>query len=282
MYIAEDRTTLRKILQEHAGESVGFVPTMGALHRGHLSLVSKSLEDENFTVCSIYVNPTQFNRPEDLQNYPRFVQEDLHLLEKSGCHVAFLPSDRDIYPSPPGLTFNFGRLEQVLEGASRPGHFNGVALVVSKLLHMVNPKKAYFGLKDYQQVLIVKQLIDSLSFDVELVACPTERESDGLAMSSRNRRLTPEQRTLAPQLYRMLLYARDRLTGGRSFEDIKREVAGQLSEYPDIQLDYFELADGTMLEPLYDTKTAPKPVLFIAAWLGDVRLIDNLPLFSYF
>lgn len=282
MYIAEDRATLRKILQQHAHDFVGLVPTMGALHQGHLSLVSKSLSDGNFTVCSIYVNPAQFNRPEDLQNYPRSVQEDLHLLEQSGCHAVFLPSDREMYPLPPSLTFNFGRLEQVLEGTSRPGHFNGVAVVVSKLFHMIAPQKAYFGLKDYQQVLIVKQLIESLSFGIELVACSTEREADGLAMSSRNKRLTSEQRIVAPQLYRMLEYARDRFKEGRMVQEVKSDVTEQLKKYPEVQLDYFELADGTTLEFLNDTKESSTPVLFIAAQLGSVRLIDNLPLFSYF
>ena len=282
MYIAEDRATLRRILQQHAPDFVGLVPTMGALHRGHLSLVSKSLSDGNFTVCSIYVNPAQFNRPEDLQNYPRSVQEDLHLLERSGCHAVFLPSDQEMYPLPPSLTFNFGRLEQVLEGTSRPGHFNGVAVVVSKLFHMIAPQKAYFGLKDYQQVLIVKQLIESLSFSIELVACSTEREADGLAMSSRNKRLTFEQRAVAPQLYRMLEYARDRFKEGRTVQEVKSDVAEQLKKYPEVQLDYFELADGTTLEFLNDTKESSTPVLFIAAQLGSVRLIDNLPLFSYF
>ena len=251
---------------------------MGALHEGHLQLVKASVAENDVTVCSIFVNPTQFNNPEDLRLYPRLEQEDAQLLETVACDYLFLPSAEEMYPVPARTTFNFGSLESVMEGAHRPGHFNGVALVVSKLFHLVEPHKAYFGQKDLQQYTIINQLVTDLNFNLELLfSYPIVREEDGLAMSSRNRRLTAQQRELAPQLYRALTLPEGMLASSE-IEAVSQAVSEFLKQFPEIKLEYFEIADANTLQPLMNVNdsTNGEVALCLAAFLGEIRLIDNV------
>lgn len=250
---------------------------MGALHEGHLSLLRAAKSQNDITVCSIFVNPTQFNNAEDYQLYPRLVDQDAELLAQAGCDVLFVPEAAEMYRHKARLTFDFGELERVMEGAHRPGHFNGVATVVSKLFHLVRPHRAYFGQKDLQQFAIIQQMVQDLSFDLELVCHPVIREADGLAMSSRNRRLTPAQRALAPKLYEALQLLEGKLTT-EPVEQAKGEAASFLATYPGIKLEYLEVVDAKTLQPLTAVQEADAVALCLAAFLGDVRLIDNLVL----
>ncbi|MFC6996626.1 pantoate--beta-alanine ligase [Rufibacter roseus] len=254
---------------------IGFVPTMGALHQGHLSLIKAAKSQNDVVVCSIFVNPTQFNNAEDYRLYPRLPESDAHMLEEAGCDVLFIPSAEEMYQQKPRLTFSFGELEQVMEGAHRPGHFNGVATVVSKLFHLVKPHQAYFGQKDLQQFAIIRQLVDDLSFDLQLVCFPIVREEDGLAMSSRNRRLTAEQRALAPRLYEALQLLKDNLKN-KSVAEAKKEAEEFLAAFPEIKLEYLEVVDAQTLQPITGVKSAPQVALCLAAFFGEVRLIDNV------
>lgn len=251
------------------------MPTMGALHEGHLSLVRQSESENDFTVVSIYVNPAQFNNPDDLVKYPRTLESDRHMLEGAGCEVLFAPDDREMYPAPVRLRMNFGALEEVMEGKFRPGHFNGVAIVVSRLFHIVEPQTAYFGQKDLQQFAVISQLVQDLAFPVQLVRCPVVREADGLAMSSRNRRIDPEGRQVAVTLSYALREAEEALLKTKSTE-IARAVAGRIF-YPleGVFLEYFEIADARTLEPVQELDNHQEIALCVAACVGDVRLIDN-------
>ncbi len=257
--------------------SVGFVPTMGALHQGHLSLIKASKRENAKTICSIYVNPTQFNNPDDLAQYPRALDKDIQLLTDAGCDVLFCPDNKEMYSAEPGLTFDFGPLEKVLEGKFRPGHFSGVALVISKLFHIVSPSKAYFGQKDFQQFKVIEKLVEELKFDVALRCMPIEREPDGLAMSSRNARLNAEQRKKAITLYECLRHAGSLIKEGKSIISVREMVETKFSKVDDLKLEYFELADSSNLMSLKNVadKTG-KAILLIAGYVGEVRLIDNL------
>lgn len=258
-----------------AGKSVGIVPTMGALHNGHLSLIEASKKQNKLTVCSIFVNPTQFNNAQDLAVYPRTLEADCQMLESAGCDAVFAPSVEEMYPQLPNLKFDFGDLERVMEGQFRPGHFNGVGIVVSKLFNIVQPNNAYFGQKDLQQCAVINRLVKDLSFSLTLNICPTQRESDGLAMSSRNRNLSIEQRNLAPEIYKSLQQACDLLRNKKSGEEAKQFVTEYLSKIGGIDLEYFEISDFETLQPinqLLEGKTA----LCIAAFMGKTRLIDNV------
>ncbi len=261
--------------QQETGCNVGFVPTMGALHAGHAALVRASRRTCPRTVCSIFVNPVQFNQPADFQHYPRTETADAALLESLGCDVLFQPDVATIYPTPAVLRFSFGPLEAGMEGAHRPGHFHGVALVVSRLFQFVRPDVAFFGQKDWQQLAIIRQLVADLAFPVRLVGVPTVREADGLAMSSRNVRLTPDERAVAPALYRALKAAQIAwLTDGQAAARMAlREV---LVPYPQIRLEYFEVAHAHTLQPLVAPAAGLPVVLCLAAHLGAVRLIDNV------
>jgi pantoate--beta-alanine ligase len=258
-----------------AGKTIGFVPTMGALHEGHMHLIRASVSENDVTVCSIFVNPTQFNNAEDFRLYPRLEQQDAHMLEAADCDILFLPSPEAMYPAPAKITFNFGELDKVMEGAHRPGHFNGVALVVSKLFHLVQPHKAYFGQKDLQQYAIIKQLVTDLNFNLDLVRYPIVREEDGLAMSSRNRRLTDRQCEIAPQLHKALVMAQGMLANYKA-EQVKTAVAEYLKDYPELTLEYFEIADSATLQPMEDFSGPKEIALCLAAFLGEIRLIDNI------
>ena len=249
---------------------------MGALHAGHLQLVAAARAECDVVVVSVFVNPTQFNSADDFRLYPRLPQADTELLAVAGCTAAFLPSVEEMYPQPAALRFDFGPLERVMEGAHRPGHFNGVATVVSKLFHMARPHRAYFGQKDWQQVAIVRQLAADLSFDLEIVAFPTVREEDGLAMSSRNRRLDPPARAVAPRLHEALAAAAAQVRQGCPPAAVRAQAEALLGQTPEIELEYFAVADAQTLQPLTAYVPGRAAVLCLAARLGGVRLIDNV------
>jgi len=258
------------------GKRIGLVPTMGALHAGHLQLVQAARAECNEVVTTIFVNPTQFNNAEDFRLYPRVPEADAALLAPAGCTALFVPSVEEMYPRPTVLHFDFGALERVMEGAHRPGHFNGVATVVSKLFHLVRPHRAYFGQKDWQQVAVIRQLVSDLSFDLELVACPTMREADGLAMSSRNRRLGPDARVAAPRLHQVLEAAAAQVRQGVPPAQVQAEAEAALGQHPLITPEYVVVADAQTLQPLAAYAPGQAVVLCLAAHLGGVRLIDNV------
>lgn len=260
--------------------TIGFVPTMGALHEGHLELVKKAKQNSNIIVVSIFVNPTQFNNKEDFENYPNSISKDLELLDQTGVDLVFVPSNQEIYPSQPSLSFDFGKIERVLEGAFRPGHFNGVAIVVSKLLNIVKPHRVYFGQKDLQQVMIVRRLVEDLSFNTEIVIIPTVRESDGLAMSSRNLRLSLEQRLIAPLIYKSLHFAKDELLNGNNWLAIREKINLMFIEEPGVELEYFELVSTERFELLDEVNKQSGIAICTAAYIGNIRLIDNISIFD--
>ncbi|WP_210489857.1 pantoate--beta-alanine ligase [Rufibacter aurantiacus] len=257
------------------GQRIGFVPTMGALHEGHLSLIRAAKSQNDITVCSVFVNPVQFNNAEDYRLYPRLLEADAQMLNQEGCDVLFAPTAEEMYRQKARLSFDFGELEQVMEGAHRPGHFNGVATVVSKLFHLVKPHQAFFGQKDLQQFAIIQQLVLDLSFDLELVCFPIIREEDGLAMSSRNRRLTPEQRAVAPHLYEALQLLQTQLQS-KPVAEAKKETEAFLASFPEIRLEYLEVVHAQTLQPVEEISAGVPVALCLAAFLGEVRLIDNM------
>lgn len=259
-----------------AGKRIGFVPTMGALHEGHLSLISRALCECDVVICSIFVNPTQFNDPKDYERYPRVMDEDVKMLESVGCHAVFAPSEKIIYPDDSfKLQIEFGFLETVLEGKHRPGHFKGVGMVVKRLFEVVKPDRAFFGLKDYQQVMVIKELVRQFSIPVEIIGMPTIREADGLAMSSRNRLLSPEERTTALHLSRVLREAKA-VFGKTSIADIKSNAIRELEALPNVKVDYFEISDGHTLQTIHVPSESSLPVALLAVFVGKVRLIDNM------
>lgn len=260
--------------------TIGFVPTMGALHEGHLELVKKAKQNSNIIVVSIFVNPTQFNNKEDFENYPNSISKDLELLDQTGVDLVFVPSNQEIYPSQPSLSFDFGKIERVLEGAFRPGHFNGVAIVVSKLLNIVKPHRVYFGQKDLQQVMIVRRLVEDLSFNTEIVIIPTVRESDGLAMSSRNLRLSLEQRLIAPLIYKSLHFAKNELLKGNNWLATREKINLMFMEEPGVELEYFELVSTERFELLDEVNKQSGIAICTAAYIGNIRLIDNISIFD--
>ncbi len=272
--ISDLRSCLSQV--SYSGKSRGLVPTMGALHDGHISLISRSVSQNDITVCSIFVNPIQFNNATDLERYPRTLEQDCALLEKSGCDIVFAPSAEEMYKRSPELTMGFGALETVMEGAFRPGHFSGVGIVVSKLFNIVQPDKAYFGQKDFQQLAVIKQMVRDLSFPVEIVSCPILRDPDGLAMSSRNTRLSAEERVSAPQIYRVISDAANLLRKDQDADQTRRFVTEQFAALPQFQLEYFEIADADTLQPVNNYDAFSATVLCIAAYLGGIRLIDNI------
>lgn len=260
--------------------SVGFVPTMGALHDGHLSLVERSLADNQITVASIFVNPTQFNEASDLSQYPRTPGKDLKKLAKVGCDVVFLPEVDDIYPPnlDTSLKLDLARLDKRMEGAQRPGHFDGVVQVVKRFLDIIKPENLYLGQKDYQQQLIIKQMVRVLDLPYRVVTVPTAREADGLAMSSRNMLLEPTLRKRAVLLYNTLQEAKKRLIKGALPKDIEDWAIKTMTQ-PGFRPEYFSIVDGHSLQPLPDQEELSELVIACTAvWAGDVRLIDNLPL----
>lgn len=276
MKLVHTRTELQDELRK-AGSNlqVGFVPTMGALHEGHLALVRRAVAENNVAVVSIFVNPTQFNDPKDLERYPRTLEADLELLKPTGCHFVFAPSVQEIYPEPDTRKFNFGKLETVMEGRFRPGHFNGVAQVVSRLFELVKPNKAYFGQKDFQQVAIVKNMVKQLRLPVEIVPCNIVREKSGLALSSRNRLLTEAQKTSAIEISQTLFKAKE-LRKQKNVEEITRWVIAKINKNPLLDVEYFEIVDDETLQPIKSWDEQNTKVACIAVFCGKIRLIDNI------
>jgi pantoate--beta-alanine ligase len=256
----------------------GFVPTMGALHEGHLSLIAQSRVKTDITVCSIFVNPIQFNNPDDFKKYPSTMEKDILLLEESGCDILFLPDENEIYPDSASKTkhFDLDNLEKILEGKYRPGHFQGVCLAVEKLLEIIDPLFLFLGQKDYQQCLVIKKLVGIMQKDIKIVICPILRDSNGLAMSSRNLRLSDKEKILASKLYKTLDQIKRRLAPG-NFSYLKKEAIVQL-ELAGFTIDYLELAKSDTLEIVENCNIHEKYIVLIAAFLNNVRLIDNLEL----
>lgn len=263
--------------QRAAGNAIGFVPTMGALHDGHLSLVSQARAANDLVAVSVFVNPTQFNNPEDLRTYPRTEEADLEKLRHAGVDVAFVPTVEEMYPEPDTRQFELGPVAEVMEGKMRPGHFNGVAQVVSRLFAMVNPTRAYFGEKDFQQIAVIRKMVElEGGFNgLEIVDVPIKRESDGLAMSSRNVRLTPDMRAKAPEIHKALVagvdYART-----HSVNETTDYVIGLVNGVDGLETEYFQIVDGPTCLPISNWSESARPVGCITVYAGDVRLIDNI------
>lgn len=259
------------------GLQIGFAPTMGALHRGHISLVDRSRNECDITVVSIFVNPTQFNNTDDLTKYPRTPEKDIEMLAESGCDILFMPDASEIYPdgTTPSVKFNFGKLDRILEGVFRPGHFEGMAQVVHRLLEIVNPDCLYMGQKDFQQAAIVGKMLELMKSKTQLISCAIQREDDGLAMSSRNVRLTPEDRSKATLIYKVLQEALDML-GEHNPSEIQRFALSKLKTEPHFKIEYFEIIDGRTLLPIQLFEDTDYAVAVAAVWVGDVRLIDNM------
>jgi pantoate--beta-alanine ligase len=278
MQIFREIAPLKAFLVEKRlqGHTIGFVPTMGALHEGHISLIRTALNENSVVVCSIFVNPAQFNNPADLDKYPRTLESDTEMLKSVGCQVLFCPDVQTIYAKEHVVKFDFGALDKVMEGEFRPGHFSGVALVVSKLFHMVEPHVAYFGQKDWQQVAILKKLVTDLSFNLTVKSLPTMREKDGLAMSSRNIRLTSAQRNQALILYQSLIAGKSALAQGISVDEVKNQIKKLYDDNAAVRLEYFEVVDSENLNVLQHVSESQQPILCTAAYVGDVRLIDNM------
>ncbi len=264
---------------KNQGKTIGFVPTMGALHQGHLALVKHSLKDNDITVVSIFVNPTQFDNPDDLKKYPRTFERDLRLLEElSPDIIVFHPDAQDFYDGKiESEAFDFDGLELEMEGKHRPGHFDGVGTVVKKLFETVQPERAYFGEKDFQQLQIIKKLVEKEKMPVEIVPVPIYREPDGLAMSSRNLRLTPHHRAAAPFIYQVLKQSRV-LFENETIDAVKTFVKDTIGAHPYLELEYFEIADEQSLKPAAQKISGNKYRGFIVVYAGDVRLIDNINL----
>jgi len=280
MQLIDTLSALRQARPKWPG-SVGFVPTMGALHEGHASLVRASVAENETTIVSIFVNPTQFGPNEDFGKYPRTLERDMELVKSLGANVVFAPASDAIYPKHTRIHFQIEQLDDVLCGASRPGHMNGVLQIVSILFNLVQPDKAYFGLKDYQQQLIIRRLVEELHFPLQIVPCPIVRESDGLAMSSRNRYLSPEERRQALALSHTLTELKALRGTWKSAQAARSHAIDMLSQQPGIVLDYMEVLDGRDLSPLTEISDSHHPIAFVAAFLGKTRLIDNMPLWEY-
>ena len=279
MLITGSSAEVRKQVERarSSGKTVGFVPTMGALHKGHISLVEQSKKECNYTVVSVFVNPTQFNDKDDYKRYPRVPEEDSKMLELAGCDLVFMPTEQEIYPKPDTRTFNFEPLDTVMEGAFRPGHFNGVAQVVSRLFDIVQPDKAFFGQKDFQQLAIIRQLVRQLSSPVTIVGCDIVRETDGLAMSSRNMLLNPQQRQAAPLIFQTLQKAKEQVNK-LTPEQLKAYVTEQINVNSELKTEYADIVDADNLQPIKGWNDACYIQLCVAVLVGKIRLIDNIKL----
>ena len=257
------------------GGTVGLVPTMGALHNGHLELVKRCVAENSICVVSVFVNPTQFNDKNDLLHYPRTLDADCKLLESAGCAIAFAPEVEEMYPVEDTRVFNLGAVAEVMEGKYRPGHFNGVAQIVSKLFDAVQPDRAYFGEKDFQQIAVIRSMVKLLNYPVEIVACPIVREDDGMALSSRNLRLTPEQRKNAVSISQTLFKSRT-FAEQHSVAETIDYVVNTLNSVPDLNVEYFEVVNGNTLLSINDWSDSDYIVGCITVYCGEVRLIDNI------
>ena len=260
---------------QNEGKTIGLVPTMGALHNGHASLVEIANAENDVVVVTIFVNPTQFNDRSDLDHYPRTLDQDLDLLRKLEADLVFVPSVKEMYPEEDGQTFDLGGLDKVMEGKHRKGHFNGVAQIVSKLFLLIRPHRAYFGLKDFQQLVVIRKLVKIMDLDLSIIPCPIIREKDGLAMSSRNTRLSKEERKLAPFIYETLLQASEK-TEDLTPSQLKEWVTLQFEMQSELKLEYFEIVEDKGLMPIEEWDEKVNKVGCLAVQLGEVRLIDNL------
>lgn len=258
------------------GQTIGLVPTMGALHEGHISLVSRARKENDLVVVSTFVNPTQFNNKTDLVTYPRNEQADVEKLEKAGVDIAFIPSVEEVYPEPDTRVFDLGPVAQVMEGKMRPGHFNGVAQIVSKLFDFVNPDRAYFGEKDFQQIAVIKSMLHLTGQKVEIVPCPIKRHPDGLAMSSRNQLLDAEHRAMAPQIHKTLEESREKAKT-LPVQELRSWVKESLEKTGNFQVEYYEIVDGDTMQPVDQLHPLPENAVgCITVHCGGVRLIDNI------
>lgn len=273
--IAELQNTLFD--ERKQGRSVGLVPTMGALHEGHASLVKKSVTDNDVTVVSVFVNPTQFNDPKDLSSYPRDLEADCRLLESVGADYVFAPSVEEMYPTPDTRHFEFPPVSTVMEGAHRPGHFNGVCQVVSRLFYIVRPDRAYFGEKDWQQIAVVKAMVKSLGLKVNIVECPIVRDTDGLARSSRNALLSPDERAIAPNIFKALKESLE-YAKTHTLKETHDHVVNQINAVDGLDVEYFEIVDGNTLQPVAGWDCSAYIVGCITVYCGarPVRLIDHI------
>ena len=262
-------------LQRQAGKKIGLVPTMGALHEGHASLVRRAVAENDVVVVSDFVNPTQFNDKNDLLKYPRTLDADCELLEKEGASFVFAPSVEEIYPEPDTRQFSYAPLDTVMEGKYRPGHFNGVCQIVSKLFMIVEPDKAYFGEKDFQQLAIIREMVKQMQFPLQIVGCPIVREADGLALSSRNARLSEEQRQQALNISKTL-FASKEYAASHTVEETQKFVEDSIAASEGLELEYFELVDGTTLQKIASWEETDYAVGCITVYCGEVRLIDNI------
>ncbi len=266
---------LREALAACDSNNVGFVPTMGALHAGHCSLVERARRENGTVVVSVFVNPTQFNDKNDLRNYPRTPEEDCRMLERAGADIVFMPAVDEIYPEPDTRTFDFGKIDKVMEGATRPGHFNGVAQVVSRLFAMVEPRRAYFGEKDFQQIAVIKAMVEQLSLPVEIVECPIVRGEDGLALSSRNALLDAEHRAAAPHIYRVMQQCAER-SRSMTPAELRTWVAAEIERHPLLKVVYFDAVDAATMQSVESWEQSPRIQGCIAVMAGEIRLIDNI------
>ena len=256
-------------------EGIGFVPTMGALHAGHRSLVERARRENDTVVVSVFVNPTQFNDKNDLKNYPRTPEADCAILEAAGADIVFMPSVEDIYPEPDTRQFDFGMVDKVMEGATRPGHFNGVAQVVSRLFALVNPARAYFGEKDFQQIAVIKAMVEQLAIDIEIVECVIVRGEDGLALSSRNELLTPEHRAAAPHIYATISQCASKMES-MSPEELTNWVVATIDSNPLLKTIYFEAVDARTMQRVEKWSDSERIQGCCAVQAGNIRLIDNI------
>ena len=262
-------------LEREKGKKIGLVPTMGALHAGHISLVKRCVAENDICVVSDFVNPTQFNDKHDLETYPRTLEADCALLEPVGCDYVFAPSVAEMYPEPDTRVFDLGPVAAVMEGPRRPGHFNGVAQVVSKLFYIVEPDNAYFGEKDFQQIAVIREMVRQLNLPVHIVDCPIQREADGLALSSRNTRLTPEQRQKAPVIARTLKESTT-FVPAKSVQEVIDFVVNTINQVSEMKVEYFEIVDGHTMQSIKNWSDTTYPVGCITVYCGEVRLIDNI------
>ncbi|MDD4107769.1 MAG: pantoate--beta-alanine ligase [Prolixibacteraceae bacterium] len=275
MFLVETKAELKGALEKlREGGTVGIVPTMGALHTGHISLVNRAVSENSVVVVTIFVNPAQFNDPNDLKSYPRDLDSDLKLLEQTGCQLVFAPSGEEIYPVPDTRRFDFGGLDKVMEGQYREGHFQGVGQIVSILFDLIKPDRAYFGMKDLQQLVIIKKLVNNLKLPVQIVPCETVREKNGLAMSSRNRLLSPEQRENASLIYKTLSEAGEQILN-KSVSELKKWVIDTINGSSSLDVQYFEIVNFENLLPVKSWEECSEKVACIAVFCGQVRLIDN-------
>lgn len=277
MQVLKSKNELVSLIDNYKkeGKTIGFVPTMGALHNGHLSLVKECKKNSDITVVSIFVNPTQFNDLEDLKRYPRTLDKDTELLKTVDCDLVFAPTVDEIYPEPDTRKFDFGYLESVMEGARRPGHFNGVGQVVSRLFDIVRPDKAFFGMKDFQQVAIIKNIVKQLNYNIQIIPCPIVREENGLALSSRNTLLGEDYKKNAPHIYATLKKARN-LASEMSVSDLKKWITDEINNNPYLETEYVEIVDDTTLKVTENWTEKGTKVACVAVYAGKIRLIDNI------